>query len=108
MLAQASRIITDNKACLDVCEANSQDLVEFTASTDCCLHCYKYDSKVFSISGKIIHTKNGIFNSKETITLNKFIGETYDKELQKYVKTNKFVIHYSKSGTHIVPIKNEE
>ena len=56
----------------------------------------------YSGAGKLEYKSNGAFNSKELITLDHDIGWVLDLD-GKWVKTNKFKIHYSKDGTHIVP-----
>jgi len=40
---------------------------------------------------------------KERIKADRVIGKTWVQSKQKYVDTDTFVIHYSRTGTHIVP-----
>lgn len=63
--------------------------------------CQDYVNK-YSGAGVLEYKSNGAFNSKELITLDHAIGWVLDLD-GNWVKTNKFKIHYSKDGTHIVP-----
>ncbi|MGX4264957.1 polymorphic toxin type 50 domain-containing protein [Clostridioides difficile] len=47
--------------------------------------------------------RNGKFKNKELITCEKNIGVNISNLTGKETETNKFYIHYSKNGTHIVP-----
>ncbi|HBH1459472.1 TPA: minor capsid protein [Clostridioides difficile] len=47
--------------------------------------------------------RNGKFKNKELITCEKNIGVNISNLTGKETTTNKFYIHYSKNGTHIVP-----
>ncbi|HBG8947618.1 TPA: minor capsid protein, partial [Clostridioides difficile] len=47
--------------------------------------------------------RNGKFKNKELITCEKNIGVNISNLTGKEITTNKFYIHYSKNGTHIVP-----
>ena len=63
--------------------------------------CQEIVSK-YSGTGKIERDKSGQFAKKEVVILNREVG--YLKDLSgKWTPTNKIKIHYSKSGTHIVP-----
>lgn len=43
--------------------------------------------------------------NKEVIKFNKIIGKYYDGETNTYLNTKNGTVHYSKSGTHIVPAR---
>ena len=43
--------------------------------------------------------------NKEVIKFNKIIGKYYDRETNIYLNTKNGTVHYSKSGTHIVPAR---
>ena len=64
---------------------------------------YKYAG-----SGFIPNTQKGNLTNKEICTTNKIIGTYINKNLNKEIKTNSFVIHYSKDGVHIVPADYRE
>lgn len=53
-------------------------------------------------TGRIIRDRNGKYTGKERVTVKKQIGVCKDLEGNE-VPTKSFVIHYSKSGVHIVP-----
>ncbi len=58
-------------------------------------------------TGTLEFGDNGKWSKKEVITTNEQIGIV--KNRNKEIKTNSFKIHYSKTGTHIVPnIKKEK
>ena len=52
-----------------------------------------------------IAQSGGIWKNKETIAANFDIGIEVDIESGMETITNRFTIHYSKTGTHIVPSK---
>ncbi|MCL2198180.1 MAG: polymorphic toxin type 50 domain-containing protein [Defluviitaleaceae bacterium] len=54
-------------------------------------------------TGREAFTGDGRWKNKETITLDKIIGVNIDPTTGEETYTNKFVIHYSKTGTHVVP-----
>lgn len=56
-------------------------------------------------TGIIKVDKNGNARPQEQITCDEVIGKYYYQGT--YIKTNKAVIHYSKRGAHIVPIRGE-
>jgi len=60
----------------------------------------------FAGTGKILRTKNGRFNNKELIITNSKVGHVKSKE-GNWVETNRFIIHYSNKGVHIVPTLRE-
>ncbi|MCL1832564.1 MAG: polymorphic toxin type 50 domain-containing protein [Oscillospiraceae bacterium] len=43
---------------------------------------------------------------REYITSDVFIGRTWYKEMAKYVDTKRFMIIYSSTGTHVVPVSD--
>jgi hypothetical protein len=55
-----------------------------------------------SVKGKIPLGQPG---SKENISTNQFIGKYYDHNINMFVPTKNFTIHYSKKGVHIVPAR---
>ncbi|WP_141675049.1 polymorphic toxin type 50 domain-containing protein [Gilliamella sp. Bif1-4] len=55
-----------------------------------------------SVKGKIPLGQPG---SKENISANQFIGKYYDHNINIFVPTKNFTIHYSKKGVHIVPAR---
>ncbi|MCL1986979.1 MAG: polymorphic toxin type 50 domain-containing protein [Firmicutes bacterium] len=58
--------------------------------------------------GKFRITKKGQWDKKETITADKDIGVNVIQDTGLETPTNKFKIHYSKTGTHIVPTEREQ
>lgn len=52
--------------------------------------------------GKLIYNKNKE-NIKEKVETDKTVGYVFSKQSNKWVSTKAVTIHYSKSGTHIVP-----
>ena len=51
--------------------------------------------------------KNLKWIKKEFVNANDIIGKVYSNDTGVFVETNRFAIHYGKSGTHIVPRKPE-
>ena len=62
----------------------------------------KYINK-YAGSGILEFSDSGKWNKKEIITVNEQIGIAKNKNSE--IKTNSFKIHYSKTGTHIVPYR---
>lgn len=56
-------------------------------------------------TGEIPRTSKGEWKNKEIIIADKDIGVDIDFKTGKESKTNRFVIHYSKKGVHIVPTR---
>lgn len=57
-------------------------------------------------TGELKFTKStGEWNHKEIVTVDEDIGVAITKETGEGMPTNRFVIHYSKKGTHIVPTR---
>lgn len=54
-------------------------------------------------SGIILLANSGEWKNKELITSDEIIGVYVNGKTGEEIETNRFVIHYSKSGTHIVP-----
>ena len=59
-------------------------------------------------TGTPMFDKNGNWKNKEVIKVDADIGVNVDVRGQTQQATNRFVIHYSKTGTHIVPANREE
>ena len=57
-------------------------------------------------TGRIIRDVNGRFTNKEKVTSDRYIG-IYKMLDGTEIQTKSFIIHYSKSGVHIVPSKGE-
>lgn len=58
-------------------------------------------------TGQIKTNSKGEWDRKETLSVYKEIGVNLNMETGKETPTNKFKIHYSKKGTHIVPTLKE-
>lgn len=58
-------------------------------------------------TGEIVRSRKGKFMDREIITVDREIGVSIDIETQKETPTNRAYIHYSKSGTHVVPTARE-
>ena len=52
--------------------------------------------------------KNGKWKNKEVVEIGTDIGVDIDRDTGNQTTTNRFVIHYSKTGTHIVPTARKE
>lgn len=77
---------TDGRSYLTVTKEEAQELINKYAGT-----------------GQILRYESGAFANKELIIADKLIGVNVDN-LSKYsTPTNRFIIHYSNKGTHIVP-----
>ena len=59
-------------------------------------------------TGTPMFDKNGNWKKKEVVKVDADIGVNVDVKNQTQQATNRFVIHYSKTGTHIVPTNREE
>lgn len=57
----------------------------------------------YSGTGILDKDRSGNFKNKELIIYNKNIGANINNITKEETKTNRFYIHYSKGGTHIVP-----
>lgn len=77
---------SENKSYLTISKERAQELVN------------QYAGK-----GQINFNAKGIWDKREIITTNEQIGIVKNKDQE--IKTNSFKIHYSKTGTHIVPYK---
>lgn len=82
---------TLGRSYLTITEKEAQELVNEHAGT-----------------GRISRDRKGSWNNKEIITVNRDIGVDVGLETGEATPTNRFVIHYSKRGTHIVPVRKEE
>lgn len=58
-------------------------------------------------TGEIRLKQNGEWDNKEIIKVNKEIGVNINNKTNESSLTNKFKVHYSKKGVHIVPTKKE-
>ncbi len=58
-------------------------------------------------TGTIQRDSNGRWSNKEHIICNKEIGMYVNPEAGSAIATNRFTIHYSKDGVHIVPARRE-
>lgn len=56
-------------------------------------------------TGYFQRDKKDAWKHKEIIEADKPIGMNVDPETGEEIKTNRFVIHYSKNGVHIVPTR---
>ena len=56
-------------------------------------------------SGGIRNGRDGIWNSHEEIEASDIVGFCVDPQTGEIVQTHRFIIHYSKTGVHIVPVK---
>lgn len=54
-------------------------------------------------TGMIQRDRSGKFTNRELITANRNVGVSIDPKTGKETVTNRFYIHYSKTGVHIVP-----
>ena len=54
-------------------------------------------------TGETWISKSGDWKQKETVRLGKNIGVNVDPVTARETITNRFTIHYSKTGSHIVP-----
>lgn len=62
----------------------------------------------YSGTGEPQIDKNGKWKNKEVVMAESDIGVNVDKNSGTEISTNRFVIHYSKTGTHIVPTSRME
>lgn len=58
-------------------------------------------------TGEVVLTRKGEWANKEVIVTDNVVGMVVDLETKNATSTKKFVIHYGKRGTHIVPAKEE-
>ena len=59
-------------------------------------------------TGDLMFDKNGKWRNKEIIELLEDMGVNVDLKSKTEQPTNRFVIHYSKTGVHIVPTKRKD
>ncbi len=59
-------------------------------------------------TGEIVRSNKGKFMNREIITVDREIGISIDPQTQEETPTNRAYIHYSKSGTHVVPTAREK
>lgn len=82
----SSDLYKSGRSYLTVSESETQELVNRYAGT-----------------GRIERTRTGAFADKELIAADKNIGVNINLETGEETPTNRFYIHYSKTGVHIVP-----
>ena len=58
-------------------------------------------------TGTLLYDRKGNWKHKELIDCDKEIGIDVDVNTQKETPTDKSTVHYSKTGTHLVPRKEE-
>lgn len=59
-------------------------------------------------TGLLVYDRNGLWKHKELIDCNEVIGVDINKSTMEETPTDKGTIHYSKSGTHLVPRKEKK
>lgn len=59
----------------------------------------------YSGTGEIVFSRKGEWKSKEIVISDHIIGVDVDNVTKEESETSRFVIHYGKKGTHIVPTK---
>lgn len=59
-------------------------------------------------TGEILFDRNGKWKNKELVLTEIDIGVDVDPKSHEGTPTNRFIIHYSKTGTHIVPTSRKE
>lgn len=58
-------------------------------------------------TGELVYKPNGEWSKKEKVSSNKMIGVVVNPTTMEETETKKATIHYSKTGSHIVPRKGE-
>ena len=56
-------------------------------------------------TGRAGLSKDGVWNNRETVTADRDIGINVDQKTGEETLTDRFTIHYSGTGVHIVPAK---
>lgn len=59
-------------------------------------------------TGNLLEDRNGRWRNQEVIVTSDIIGIDIGKDDKTEQETKKFIIHYSVSGTHVVPTRREE
>lgn len=59
-------------------------------------------------TGTPVFKRNGEWKEKEIVVSDSVIGVNVDDQSGEETETNRFVIHYGKKGTHVVPTKEEK
>lgn len=59
----------------------------------------------YSGTGEPVFSRKGEWNNKEIVVSERIIGVDVDNATNEESETNRFVIHYGKKGTHVVPTK---
>lgn len=89
--SEKSKGYVDGKSPLTVSEGEAQELID------------KYHG-----TGQPTYTNEGEWNNKEIVCADKIIGKWIDRDTGESKPTNRFTIHYSKKGAHLVPAKPDE
>ena len=58
-------------------------------------------------TGTLVYDRKGNWKKKELIDCDKEVGVDVDENTKKETPTDKATVHYSKTGTHLVPRKEE-
>ena len=80
----------EGKSYLTISEEEAQDIINAKSGT-----------------GTLLYDRKGNWKHKELIDCDKEIGIDVDVNTQKETPTDKATVHYSKTGTHLVPRKGE-
>jgi len=56
-------------------------------------------------TGNVWWNQQGEWNNREYLSMSHDIGVTIDKDTGIASLTDRIAIHYSKTGTHVVPVK---
>lgn len=59
-------------------------------------------------TGSLVYDRKGLWKKKELIDCDEVIGVDINKSTREETSTDKGTIHYSKSGTHLVPRKEKK
>ena len=59
-------------------------------------------------TGSLVYDRKGLWKNKELIDCDEIIGVDINKSTREETSTDKGTIHYSKSGTHLVPRKEKK
>lgn len=81
----------EGRSYLTISEAEAQDIINAKRGT-----------------GTFVYDRKGNWKKKELIDCDKEVGVDVDENTKKETPTDKATIHYSKTGTHLVPRKAEK
>lgn len=62
--------------------------------------------KGYSGKGDFVKVKNEAY-PREYVTLDYAVGRRYDAGRKEYIEANRVMIHYTASGTHVIPVKEK-